>query len=379
MMEGMNLVQKKIRIGVLFGGRSGEHEVSLMSARSVLDVLDPQKYEVIQIGITPEGRWVAGEDVHSALQKGETHALTPVVLLPEPGSHTLYARRQTQEGLKLEALAELDVIFPVLHGTYGEDGTLQGLLEMANLPYVGDGVLASAVGMDKGVFKSVMRAHHLPVLAGQVISRNRIETDLEQVLAELESIAPYPLFVKPANLGSSVGITKCRSRSDLVEGLYEAARYDRRVVVERGVNAREIEISVFGNDNPQASIPGEIIPRDEFYTYRAKYFDANTGYGIPAELDAGAIARLQDLAVRTYQACDCAGLARVDFLLDKDTGEPYISEINTIPGFTQISMYPKLWQASGLSYRELIDRLVDLAFERKADRDRTEYKYGSAE
>ncbi|HSV86530.1 MAG TPA: D-alanine--D-alanine ligase family protein [Levilinea sp.] len=371
-------MQKKIRIGVVFGGRSGEHEVSLMSARSVLDVLDPQKYEVIQIGITLDGSWVAGGDVHTALKQGETSVLTPVLLLPEPGSCTLYARRQTGVGIKLEALAELDVVFPVLHGTYGEDGTLQGLLEMANLPYVGDGVLGSAVGMDKGVFKSVMRAYRLPVLADRLIARSRIETEIELVLAEAESIAPYPLFVKPANLGSSVGVTKCHSRSDLLEGMMEAARYDRRVMVERGVNAREIEISVLGNDNPLASIPGEIIPHDEFYTYRAKYFDANTGYAIPAELDASTIAQLQDLAVRAYQACDCAGMARVDFLLDKDTGEAFISEINTIPGFTQISMYPKLWQASGLPYPALIDRLVDLAFERKADRDRTEYKYGSA-
>jgi len=371
-------VTQKIRIGVLFGGRSGEHEVSLMSARSVLDVLDPQKYEVVQIGITLEGSWVAGGDVLAALLSGETSALTPVALLPEPGSRILYARHQTSQGIVLEPLAELDVIFPVLHGTFGEDGTLQGLLEMANLPYVSAGVLGSAVGMDKGIFKSVMRAYNLPILEGRVISRSRIEADIDSVLQEAETVAPYPLFVKPANLGSSVGVSKCRNRSDLLEGLLDAARYDRRVLIERGINAREIEISVLGNDDPQASIPGEIIPHDEFYTYRAKYIDPATGYSIPAELDPDTVAYLQGLAIRTYRACDCAGMARVDFLLDKESGEAYISEINTIPGFTQISMYPKLWQASGISYPALIDRLVELAFERKADRDRTEHKYGSA-
>jgi D-alanine-D-alanine ligase len=376
-MEDKVLEHKKIRIGVLFGGRSGEHEVSLMSARSVLDVLDPQKYEVIQIGITLDGNWVSGEDVHAALLKGETSSLTSVTLLPEPGSKTLYARRQTSQGIVLEALAEIDVLFPVLHGTFGEDGTLQGLLEMADLPYVGAGVLGSAVGMDKGVFKNVVRSYHLPILDGRVVSRRRIETSIESVLEEAERIAPYPLFVKPANLGSSVGVSKCRSRSDLLEGLLDAARFDRRVLIERGVNAREIEISVLGNDDPQASIPGEIIPQDDFYTYRAKYMDPATGYSIPADLDPAAIANLQDLAVRAYRACDCAGMARVDFLVDKETGDAYISEINTIPGFTQISMYPKLWEASGLPYPALVDRLVELAFERKADRDRTEHKYGS--
>jgi D-alanine-D-alanine ligase len=377
-MEDTRLAQNKIRIGILFGGRSGEHEVSLMSARSVLDVLDPQKYEVIQIGITQEGNWVAGGDVHAALLNGDTSHLTPVLLLHEPGRAILYARRSSGQGVQLEALTELDVLFPVLHGTFGEDGTLQGLLEMADLPYIGAGVLGSSVGMDKGVFKSVMRANQLPVLEGRVVSRHRIENGIEQLLDEVESIAPYPLFVKPANMGSSVGVSKCRSRSDLLEGLMEAARFDRRILIERGVNAREIEVSVLGNDVPQASIPGEIIPHDDFYTYRAKYFDPSTGYSIPANLDSAVVAQLQDLARRAYLACDCSGMARVDFLVDKETGEAYISEINTIPGFTQISMYPKLWEASGLPYPALIDRLVELAFERKADRDRTEHKYGSA-
>jgi D-alanine-D-alanine ligase len=371
------LVQK-IRIGILFGGRSGEHEVSLMSARSILSVLDPQKYEVIQIGITLDGSWFTGEDVYEALQQGQTAGLIPVTLLPEPGKGILYARRETPAGTVLEPLTDLDVIFPVLHGTFGEDGTLQGLLEMAALPYVGAGVLGSAVGMDKGVFKSVMLANHLPVLEGRIISRQYIESKMENVLEDAETIAPYPLFVKPANLGSSVGVSKCRSRSDLLEGLLEAARYDRRVLVERGVNGREIEISVLGNENPQASVPGEILPQDDFYTYRAKYIDDTTGLAIPADLDPDTVVHLQDLARRAYLACDCSGMARVDFLLDKESGNAYISEINTIPGFTQISMYPKLWEASGLSYPALIDRLVELALERKADRDRTEHKYGSA-
>jgi D-alanine-D-alanine ligase len=256
-MEDTRLAHNKIRIGILFGGRSGEHEVSLMSARSVLDVLDPQKYEVIQIGITQEGNWVAGGDVHAALLSGDTSHLTPVLLLHEPGRAILYARRTSGQNVQLEALTELDVLFPVLHGTFGEDGTLQGLLEMADLPYIGAGVLGSSVGMDKGVFKSVMLAHQLPVLEGRVVSRHRIENGIEHLLDEVESIAPYPLFVKPANMGSSVGVSKCRSRSDLLEGLMEAARFDRRILIERGVNAREIEVSVLGNDDPQASIPAK--------------------------------------------------------------------------------------------------------------------------
>lgn len=364
----------RLVVGVLFGGRSGEHEVSLNSARSVLSVLDPSRYDVLPIGITHAGEWVVGENVLDDLLAGNVSNLRRAVLLPTAGDCRLY----TLDGGELKALAHLDVIFPVLHGTFGEDGTLQGLLELADIAYVGAGVLGSAVGMDKALFKDVMKARGIPVLESAVFSRSELELDIQAVMARCEQIAPYPLFVKPANLGSSVGISKCRTHSDLLEGLMEAARFDRRVLVERGVAAREIEVSVLGNEHPRASIPGEIRPSDEFYTYRAKYIDNLSELIIPARLSDAQAAEVMDLAVRTYTAIDCAGMARVDFLLDRASGEAYVNEINTIPGFTQISMYPKLWQASGLSYSDLVDELIRLAMERKGDRDRTERQYESS-
>ncbi len=374
----------KLRIGVIFGGRSGEHEVSLMSARSVLSVLDPQKYDVTSIGITHTGRWVTGQNVLEALQQGlgrgessqQIASLSDAALLGDPSHPGVYRLSSTGQGELLEKLADLDVIFPVLHGTFGEDGTLQGLLEMADVAYVGAGVLGSAVGMDKALFKDVMRANSIPVVDSILVSRFELEHDLEAVLARAEALAPYPLFTKPANLGSSVGIMKCHHRSDLLEGVLDAARFDRRVLIERGVNAREIEVSVLGNREPQASLPGEIIPSDEFYDYDAKYIDNRSELVIPAPLSAGQTAQIRALAVRAYAAIDCAGMARVDFLVDKDSGEINLNEINTIPGFTQISMYPKLWEASGLSYSALVDRLIELALERKAERDRNERQYG---
>jgi len=365
----------KLRLAVVFGGRSGEHEVSLMSARSVLANLDPAKYEITQVGITHAGAWLVGSDVLEALESGDTHRLTPAVFLPDISRPGIYTLDPTQDGLVLKPFASLDVIFPVLHGTFGEDGTLQGMLEMAGTPYVGAGVLGSSLGMDKGVFASVMAAEGIPILETRVVLRSEIESDLEGVVARAEQVAAYPLFIKPANLGSSVGVTKCRSRSDLVEGLLEAARYDRRILVQRGIEAREIEISVLGNDLPQVSLPGEVIPSREFYSYEAKYIDGNSGLIIPAPLSAELTARVQELALRAYHAADCAGMARVDFLLDKSTGELYLGEINTIPGFTQISMYPKLWEVSGLPYPALLDRLIKLALERKADRQHTEWSY----
>jgi D-alanine-D-alanine ligase len=270
---------------------------------------------------------------------------------------------------------KLDVFFPVLHGTFGEDGTLQGLFEMGAVAYVGAGVLGSALGMDKGVFKDVMTSNGIPVLETLVVLRSELESDPNRVLEQAEAVAPYPLFVKPANLGSSVGITKCRQRADLFEGLLEAARFDRRILVERGLEPREIEVSVLGNDSLQVSVPGEIVPKRDFYSYEAKYFDSASELISPAPLSAEMTARIQDLALRAYRAIDCAGMARVDFLLDKNSGELYLGEINTIPGFTQISMYPKLWEASGLSYSDLLDRLIELALERRGQRDRIEWRY----
>ncbi|HWQ46302.1 MAG TPA: D-alanine--D-alanine ligase family protein [Longilinea sp.] len=361
----------KIRIGVLFGGRSGEHEVSLMSARSVLSVLNPEKYIVTEIGITHDGRWLSGDHPLEAFEKGDTKRLFPVTLRHEPGDHTLYALRSD----RLEAFAELDIIFPVLHGTFGEDGTLQGLLEMADMAYVGAGVLGSSVGMDKSIFKDIMRTHGIPVVPSIIVNRADITSDMAKTIAAAEALSTYPIFVKPANLGSSVGITKCRNRSDLGEGLMEACRFDRRILIEHGLNAREIEVSVLGNDDPKASIPGEIIPGGDFYDYTAKYMDESSQLLIPAPITDAQADLVRKLAVNAYVAADVAGMARVDFLLDKDTGEVYLNEVNTIPGFTKISMYPKLWEATGLPYSELVDRLVALGLERKADRDRTEHEY----
>ncbi len=371
-------MNSKIRLGVLFGGRSGEHDVSLMSARSVLSVLDPEKYEITPIAITRQGQWVtgsnsAGEGPLEALQSGQTAGMTRVTLLPEPGQKTLYAIHGTAGSQRLEAIGELDVIFPVLHGTFGEDGTLQGLLEMSDLAYVGAGVLGSAVGMDKALFKEVMRASNLPVVESITVLRSQVEHDPHAIIAQAEALAEYPLFTKPANLGSSVGITKCRNRSDLYEGLREAAAYDRRVLIERGIaGAREIEVSVLGNSQPQASVVGEIRPSGDFYTYSAKYLDDRSELVIPAPLSEPLSEQIRQAAVQAYLAIDCAGMARVDFLLDPRTQQIYISEVNTIPGFTRISMYPKLWEASGLPYGALVDRLIDLAFERKGERDQTE-------
>lgn len=367
-------VNEKLRVGVIFGGRSGEHDVSLASARSVMAALDRQKYEIIQIGITPDGNWQTGRDVHSTFTGSTGSDLSDCTMLPDPTRTGLYTLERENNRTLLKLLEELDVVFPVLHGTFGEDGTLQGLLEMAGVAYVGAGVTGSAVGMDKHIFKHLMRAHGLPVVDWTLILRSELEADPEDALQRAAAVADFPLFVKPANLGSSVGITKCRSRSDLSEGLQEAARFDRRIIVERGLQAREIEVSVLGNDAPQASIPGEIVPEADFYSYEAKYHDERSRLLIPAPLTSEQTEDIRRLAIQAYQAMDCAGMARVDFLLDKSDLSLYLNEANTIPGFTKISMYPKLWEASGLPYAELLNRLIQLALERRADRQRTKYR-----
>jgi len=369
------IVEKRLRVAVLFGGRSGEHEVSLVSARSVLEVLDPAKYEVFQVGITHDGTWLTGPDARAQLESGTISGLTPCTLLPDPSKPALYILRFTDHDTVLEKLTDIDVVFPVLHGTFGEDGTLQGLLDLADVAYVGAGVTGSSVGMDKGIFKDVMRANGIATVESVIVLRSEIEADNEAVIRKVEKVAGYPLFVKPANLGSSVGITKCNNRADLGEGLLEAAAYDRRVLVERGLEAREIEVSVLGNDTPQASILGEVLPSREFYSYESKYVDGTSGLLIPAPLPAGVAEEIRAIAVKAYAAIDCAGMARVDFFLEKATGRVYLNELNTIPGFTSISMYPKLWEASGLPYPQLVDRLIQLALERKADRDRTERRF----
>jgi D-alanine-D-alanine ligase len=368
------MVDRKLKIAVIFGGRSGEHAVSLMSARFVLSQLSPEKYDVIQIGITREGDWYVGstgrQDVLEAMIAEDLSRLTPALILPVPSRQGIFAF--TGAG-QLALLSDVDVVFPVLHGTFGEDGTLQGLLEMADLAYVGPGVTGSAVGMDKAVFFDVMRANGIPVVDTVLVLRSELEKDVARVLDRVEAeIGAYPMFVKPANLGSSVGISKVSSRADLIEGLHEAAGYDRRLVVQRGLNVREIEVSVMGNDDPQASVCGEVLPGEEFYSYEAKYHDESSQTVIPADIPEETAQQVQALAVQAYKACDLAGLARVDFFLDKDSGEVYLNELNTIPGFTQISMYPMLWEASGVGNQELVEKLVAYALERKAQRDATE-------
>jgi D-alanine-D-alanine ligase len=338
-------------------------------------VLDPAKYEVTQVGITREGTWLTGNDVLDKFENNDLDGLLPAVISPDPSEKGIYIL----EGLSgLKKWADVDVFFPVLHGTFGEDGTIQGLLELADVAYVGAGVVGSAVGMDKGVFKDVMVANNIPVVDTILLLRADIEKDMEAVVAKAEALGEYPLFTKPANLGSSVGVTKCNNRSDLQEGLMEASSFDRRVLIQKGVKGvREIEVSVLGNADPVASIPGEILPSREFYSYESKYIDGTSGYDIPAKLPEETLEMIRDYAVRAYKAIDCAGMARVDFFVEKDTNTVYLNELNSLPGFTKISMYPKLWEASGLPYNKLVDRLIELAMERKAERDHTSHTFRS--
>lgn len=369
----MHMAKARLMVGIIFGGRSGEHAVSLMSARSVAQAIDRNKYDVTMIGISKAGHWIGGDDPLRELEQGGYDA---------PGRALLGAPRQSElmsvsaalvpGELRLAPVTELDVVFPLVHGTYGEDGALQGLMEMADVAYVGAGVVGSALSMDKGIFKSVMSAAGLPVLPHLVITRAQFAEQPDEVVAQCEAALHYPLFVKPANLGSSVGISRADDAAGLHGALVEAARWDRRLVVEQGIDAREIEVSVLGNDMPQASSVGEIRPRRGFYDYIAKYVSGDSELLIPAPLSPELTERAQSLAVEAFKAVDCAGMARVDFLLDKSTDQLWLNELNTIPGFTEISMYPKLWAAAGVGYPELIDRLIELALERKADRDRTE-------
>ncbi|HSH02120.1 MAG TPA: D-alanine--D-alanine ligase family protein [Anaerolineae bacterium] len=353
----------KKRVGIIFGGRSGEHAVSLMSAQSVIDALDRAKYEIIPIGITPDGRWLTGDAMH-ALTSGQTDTAQPATLLPDPQTTGLLALPSPDQAA-LAPISELDVVFPVMHGTYGEDGTIQGLLELANIPYVGAGVVGSAVGMDKAIFKGIMHAHNLPILPWRLVTKRQWHTDPSAVITALEASLPYPLFTKPANLGSSVGVSKATNQAQLKAGLDEAFHFDRRVVVEQGINnPRELEVAVLGNEDPQASIVGEIRPKRDFYDYVAKYVSDDSDLLIPAPITDEMSATIRQMAIDAYLAIDCAGLGRADMLLDPESGKLYVNEINTIPGFTRISMYPKLWDASGLPYTQLLDRLLTLAIER---------------
>lgn len=385
---------KKLRVGVLFGGRSGEHEVSLLSAASILKAIDRKRFDVVPIGITKEGHWLAAGDARNLLEGGQPAGrllragdpeATPGAKLLHEGIPTLLAPEPVQKGSAVErpAAANLDVIFPVLHGTFGEDGTIQGLLELAGIAYVGSGVLGSAAGMDKDVMKRLFAQAGLPIVRHVTLLRAEWEKQPRKSIRRIEDALRYPLFVKPANLGSSVGISKAHDRSELPAALDLAAKYDRKLVIEEGVGgqrgnpssrARELEVAVLGNDDPQASVIGEIIPGKEFYDYEAKYLSEGSLPVIPAKLSKSESSRIRQMAVAAFRACDLSGLARVDFLMEPGGRRRiYLNEVNTLPGFTQISMYPKLWEATGVSYKELITHLIELALERKAERSRTSY------
>jgi D-alanine-D-alanine ligase len=360
--------KKRLRVGVMFGGRSGEHEVSLASAASVIRALDPEKYEPVLIGISKDGRWLVGGTAQKmlpeVLKSGER-----VILPPDPSAAALVPLGPSSG----HPSVGIDVVFPVMHGTFGEDGTIQGLLELAGLPYVGAGVLASAVGMDKDVQKRLFKEARLPIVPFVAVARGRWEKDRAGVLAEIKKKFKFPVFVKPATLGSSVGMTRVKTAAELPAAMDAAALFALKIIVERAVDAREIEVSVLGNQEVRASIPGEIVPHREFYDYAAKYLEEGTRLVIPAPLSKAQVAKFQDLAIRAFRAIDGTGMARCDFFLEKRTRKIYVNELNTIPGFTSISMYPKLWEASGLSYPQLIDKLIELALELHREKARTKY------
>ena len=393
---------KKLRVGVLFGGRSGEHEVSLLSAASVVKAINKDKFEVVPIGITKDGKWLTAdhaerllsgqpvEERHlragdpdatpgaAVLAKGEAVVVPPEPVHQQGGALAPFETESHSLRRAADRAINVDIIFPVLHGTFGEDGTIQGLFELADLPYVGAGVLGSSAGMDKDVMKSLFRAAGLPIVKHVTILRGDWEANPKKSEKLVASKLKFPVFVKPANLGSSVGISKARTTKELGPAIYEAAKFDRKIVIEQGVGgtknkAREIECSVLGNDHPSASVPGEIVPGKEFYDYAAKYLDEGSELIIPAKLTKSETKKIQDLAIKAFQAVDCAGLARVDFLMDPKTRKIYINEINTMPGFTSISMYPKLWAATGLQYSDLIDRLIQLGLERHAEKKKNQY------
>jgi len=377
---------KRLRVGILFGGRSGEHEVSLLSAASILKAIDRKKFDVVPIGITKEGRWLAAGDATNLLEgeknSGSRHLragdpeATPGAKLLHEGIPTLLAPMPGPQGPEGKAI---DVVFPVLHGTFGEDGTIQGLFELAGIAYVGSGVLGSSAGMDKDVMKRLFAQAGLPIVKHVTVLRSQWEGSPRKTIAQIEAALKYPVFVKPANLGSSVGISKVHDRKELGPALEEAGKYDRKLVVEQGVGgkklpARELEVGVLGNDDPKASVVGEIIPGKEFYDYEAKYLSEGSVPVIPAKVTGAEAKRIREMAVAAFRACDLAGLARVDFLMEPDgKRRVYLNEVNTLPGFTQISMYPKLWDATGIPYTDLITRLIELALDRQKEKERNRY------
>jgi len=366
----------KLKLGLIYGGKSGEHEVSLQTAAAVLKELDHSKYEVTPFYITKQGEWIRGPRLTgpvdlpqlTSFDKEETAAGS---ILPA----SLFYPREFAGDSPSQAGADIDVVFPLLHGTYGEDGTIQGLLELANIPYVGAGVLASAVGMDKIMMKKIFGQEGLPQCLYRHFTRGQWDKDQSFFIMEIEVSLGYPCFVKPANLGSSVGISKVHNRDELLKAVDLAFQFDRKVIVEEAVDAREIEVSVLGNDEPEVSVPGEVVPSNEFYDYEAKYLDGKSSLIIPANVTEEQKQEIQELAVRAFQAIDCSGLARVDFFLTRDSNRILVNEINTMPGFTPYSMYPLLWKESGKSYRELLDELIRLALERHRKKQQIRYSF----
>jgi D-alanine-D-alanine ligase len=359
--------KKRLRVGVLFGGRSGEHEVSLASAASVIRGLDPDKYEAIPIGITKEGHWQIGAGAQKMLPE-VLRGGQRVMMTADPTDAAIVRLDGSGAGQRL------DVVFPVMHGTFGEDGTIQGLLDLAGLPFVGAGVLGSAIGMDKDVAKRLLQVAKIPVVPWITVHRHEWERNPKEIQKAIEKKFKYPVFVKPATLGSSVGMTKVHSRAELAPGLNLASEFALKILVERAMVAREIEVSVLGNSDPKASIPGEIVPHREFYDYAAKYLEEGTQLLIPAKLKPAQVKKVQALAVAAFRALELSGMARVDFFLEKRGEKIFLNEVNTIPGFTSISMYPKLWEASGIPFRQLIDRLIELALEQHREKARTKYE-----
>jgi D-alanine-D-alanine ligase len=375
---------KRLRVGVLFGGRSTEHEVSILSAQSIIAAMDPQRFEAVPLYIDKEGRWLTGDSLKRLISDEAKRKY--VYLPPDPTQHSLVPADDGREAPSSQpqkvaspsgggqglGIPPLDVVFPVFHGLNGEDGTIQGVLELANLPYVGAGVLGSALGLDKIYMKRAFAAAGLPVVDYLPTTRRQYEHDPDAFIALVEERIGFPCFTKFANSGSSVGTTKAHNRAELVEGLRLASTFDRKLLVERAVDARELEISVLGNDEPEASVVGEVVPAHEFYDYDAKYLDEGSRLLIPAPIEVAVAQEARGMAVRAFQAVDAAGMARVDFFMERTTGRLVVNELNTIPGFTRISMYPKLWEASGLPYPRLIERLVELAIERFNDRQRSQ-------
>jgi D-alanine-D-alanine ligase len=371
------MATKKLRVGILYGGKSGEHEVSLLSAASILKAIDRTRFDVVPIGINKQGGWLTGSAAEVLLGQPA----------PASAATAIADAAQLPNGAPCKEIAaldgqQLDVIFPVLHGTFGEDGTIQGLFDLVGIPYVGSGVLGSAAGMDKDVMKALFRAAKLPIVKHVTLLRSEWKASPRKQTTRIEAALSYPIFVKPANLGSSVGISKVHDRKELAPAMELAARYDRKIVLEQGVGgkrkkARELEVAVLGNEAPTASVVGEIIPGKEFYDYEDKYLSTGSVPIIPAKLTKAETKQIQAMAVAAFRACDLSGLARVDFLMEPDGKRRiYLNEVNTLPGFTSISMYPKLWQESGVGYTELITKLIDLAMERHADRAQTSFERG---